>query len=106
MKRLLIDLFLALPHELSHYVTARALFVPARFGIRGVAVHVDARPWQHVAISIAPTIASLLVIVGALIWLILGLRPSLAVLLFSYGLMLLTTCVGDWRDIRQIAAEV
>lgn len=93
----------AFPHELAHFIIGRILGVEVVLRKRSVAVPIDIPDWKHIVILIAPTLLSIGVMLASItVPFVYGLtrRPALiGIEGFFYSLGLLSTCVGDWKDI-------
>ena len=97
---------LTIPHELSHYLIGRLFGVNISLGLYRVTYSIRNVPmWKRILIDVAPTILSLIIFSITLFYLIQSpitkARAYVALFGFTYALMLLSSCVGDWRDIRQ-----
>jgi hypothetical protein len=95
---------LLIPHELSHYLVGRLLGVRMKLGINQVRIYgrQSIPRWKMSLIDLAPTILAVVLLIGFMAFFILGeitrhrFRQALAGM--TYAALLLTTCVGDWRD--------
>lgn len=99
----LYEVIWAWPHEFAHFITGRVLGVEVILRRRSVDVPIEIPDWKHLIILIAPTLLGIGVMLGSIaVPFIYGLtrRPALiGTEGFLYSLGLLSTCIGDWKDI-------
>jgi hypothetical protein len=94
----------SIPHELSHYLVGRLLGVRIKLEINQVRIYgsQNVPRWKMRLIILAPTLLAVMVLIGFVVFFVLGeitrqrFRQALAGV--TYAALLLTTCVGDWRD--------
>ena len=82
------------PHEMTHYLTGRALGVP----IQRHAFHMTylEKPplWKDVIITLMPTALGILILFSSIF--VLLWSETAAEILFWYGIIMFFTCVSDW----------